>query len=150
MLSEIEAHAIAGMVLQGMTKSEIHKVFPQDKWKDVDAQIKKSPKAKKDEKPSYDRRAVLSKLDKAGIRGQDADRLIERALLNVSSRPEVMELYNEVISLIGPRELMVRETANGNNNVAIMTGNASSKGEKQVGEKRQESYVFKPNSGESD
>ena len=52
MLSEIEAHAIAGMVLQGMTKSEIHKVFPQDKWKDVDAQIKKSPKAKKDEKPS--------------------------------------------------------------------------------------------------
>lgn len=150
MLSEIEIHAVAGMVLRGMTKSEIHKVFPQEKWKDVDAQIKKTPKSKQTDKAPYDRRAVLSKLAKAGIHGKDADRLIERALQNVSSRPEVMELYNEVINLIGPRELMVTETANGNSGVVAMTGQASSKGEKIGGSKTEKSYVFKPNSGEAD
>lgn len=150
MLSEIEKHAVDGMVLRGMTKAEIHKVFPRDQWKDVDAQIKKAPKAKAPEKPAYDKRAVLAKLDKAGIHGRDAERLIERALPNVSSRPEVMELYNEVINLIGPRELMVTETANGNSGVAAMTGQASSKGEKISGTKTQKSYVFNPNSREGD
>ena len=150
MLSEIEKHAVEGMVLRGMTKSEIHKIFPQDKWKDVDSQIKKSPKGKVADKTPYDRRAVLAKLAKAGIHGKDADRLIERALQNVSSRPEVMELYNEVINLIGPRELMVTETANGNSGVVAMTGQASSKGEKIGGSKTEKSYVFKPNSGETD
>lgn len=148
MLSEIEIYAIEGMLSKGMTKAEIHKSFSEDQLLEVDKQIKKLSKKKKVDEP-FDKRAVLAKLAKAGIHGEVAERLISRALPNVSSRPEVNELYNEAIRMLGPRELMVTETEGGNKGVAVMTSAASAKGEKLVGKKRQETYVFNPNPRES-
>ncbi|MBP9778298.1 MAG: hypothetical protein KBD25_03860 [Rickettsiaceae bacterium] len=132
-----------------MTKAEIHKSFSEDQLLEVDKQIKKLSKKKKVDEP-FDKKAVLAKLAKAGIHGEVAERLISRALPNVSSRPEVNELYNEAIRMLGPRELMVTETEGGNKGVAVMTSAASAKGEKLVGKKRQETYVFNPNPRESD
>lgn len=149
MLSEIEIYAIEGMLSKGMTKAEIHKSFSEDQLLEVDKQIKKLSKKKKVDEP-FDKKAVLAKLAKAGIHGEVAERLISRALPNVSSRPEVNELYNEAIRMLGPRELMVTETEGGNKGVAVMTSAASAKGEKLVGKKRQETYVFNPNPRESD
>lgn len=151
MLSEIEIYAIEGMLSKGMTKAEIHKSFSEDQLLEVDKQIKKLSKTtKKKVDELYDKKAVLAKLAKAGIHGEVAERLISRALPNVSSRPEVNELYNEAIRMLGPRELMVTETEGGNKGVAVMTSAASAKGEKLVGKKRQETYVFNPNPRESD
>lgn len=144
MLNEIEIYAIEGMLSKGMTKAEIHKSFSEDQLLEVDKQIKKLSKKKKVDEP-FDKRAVLAKLAKAGIHGEVAERLIDRALPNVSSRPEVNELYNEAIRMLGPRELMVTETEGGNKGVVAMTSAASAKGEKSVGKKRQETYVFNPN-----
>lgn len=149
MLNEIEIYAIEGMLSKGMTKAEIHKSFSEDQLMEVDKQIKKLSKKKKVDEP-FDKKAVLAKLAKAGIHGEVAERLISRALPNVSSRPEVNELYNEAIRMLGPRELMVTETEGGNKGVAAMTSAASAKGEKLVGKKRQETYVFNPNPRESD
>ena len=149
MLNEIEIYAIEGMLSKGMTKAEIHKSFSEDQLLEVDKQIKKLSKKKKVDEP-FDKKAVLAKLAKAGIHGEVAERLISRALPNVSSRPEVNELYNEAIRMLGPRELMVTETEGGNKGVAAMTSAASAKGEKLVGKKRQETYVFNPNPRESD
>ncbi len=149
MLNEIEIYAIEGMLSKGMTKAEIHKSFSEDQLLEVDKQIKKLSKKKKVDEP-FDKKAVLAKLAKAGIHGEVAERLISRALPNVSSRPEVNELYNEAIRMLGPRELMVTETEGGNKGVAVMTSAASAKGEKLVGKKRQETYVFNPNPRESD
>lgn len=150
MLTNVEKHAVESMLDKKFTDDEIFKAFPAEKRKSVVSYMKKVRANVKPEKPqyNYDRNALLAKLSKAGIHGQDAERLIAKALPNVSSKPEVNELYNEVIRNIGPLELMVRTTEGGNKTVAIMTAAASEKGQERA-KKKQEDYVFKPQDGQS-
>lgn len=147
-LSKAEKVAVEQLVNQGKLLNEVLDIFPIEQHTSVTRfaapLIKERAKQDKEKpKPAYDKAAVLAKLAKAGIHGSEAERLINKALPNVSSRPEVNELYNEIINKLGPRELMIRETDGGKKTVAIMTPGASQKGEKIVGKKDQD-YVFKP------
>lgn len=141
-LSNAEKHAIENMVNKGFTKEDILKELPEQKKNVAEKYIKKV-QADMPVKPSYDRVGLLAKLAKAGIHGKDAERLIEKALPNVSSKPALNEIYNEVIKNIGPRELMIRDSEGGRS-VAIMTEAASAKGEKSGTTRQPESYVFRP------
>lgn len=94
----------------------------------------------------YDKAAVLSKLDQAGIRGEDATHLIAKALSKFKNRKtvEAKELYNEAMRNIGARELMLRQTNNGEKGVVTMTEAASNMGQNlhQQARQHQPDYVF--------
>ena len=149
-LSNAEKHAIENMISKGFTKEDILSELPETKKvvatkyiKRIEQQQAENVEATATPSPSYDRGALLSKLSKAGIHGKDAERLIAKALPNVSSNPALNEIYNEVIRNIGPRELMTRESESGRR-VTIMTEAASAKGEKSGPTRQPETYVFKP------
>lgn len=151
-LTKIEQYAVDGMLAEDKNVQDIYEYFPKEKKAAVRRHINMRVKEKEPDAPPvprakplpYDKKAVLAKLSKAGIHGKDAERLIEKALPNVSSKPEVNELYNEAIRNIGPLELMIRKSEGGTN-VSIMTPAASIKGEK-LGKKKPEDYVFRPDS----
>lgn len=149
-LSKAEKIAIERLVNENKNLNDVLDIFPIEQHTSVtrfaSPLIKEKAKREKEQPPklAYDKAAVLAKLAKAGIHGSEAERLINKALPNVSTRPEVNELYNEIINKLGPRELMIRETNDGKKTVAIMTPGASQKGEKIVGKKDQQDYVFKP------
>jgi hypothetical protein len=149
-LSKAEKIAIERLVNENKNLNDVLDIFPIEQHTSVTRfaapLIKERAKQEKVQppKPAYDKAGVLAKLAKAGIHGSEAERLINKALPNVSTRPEVNELYNEIINKLGPRELMIRETDGGKKTVAIMTPGASQKGEKIVGKKDQQDYVFKP------
>lgn len=146
-LSPIEKHAISDMVNKGMTEEDIRVMFPENKQDYVIKQVRENEEAiKQAQKLNYDRPAILAKLAKAGIHGKVADRLIDKALKNVSSKPEVNELYNEIISSLGPRELMVSKSYAGKK-IAVMTEEASGKGA-GIKAAAPKEYVYKPNGEE--
>lgn len=93
----------------------------------------------------YDHEAVLRKMAIAGIHGEDALRLIERALPKFKDRKaEVNEIYGEALRHVGPRELMVRASQGGDTGIAVMTEAAASRGERIAERVRpnQTEYVF--------
>ena len=154
-LTDIDKLAIDNLINEGYSPNYIRGKFEDEKQElavkyatKMKRKREKTLAVKPEEEPikEFDKPALLSRLAKAGIHGEVAERLIKRALPNVSSKPAVDEIYNEVIKNIGPRELMITETEAGNKGVAVMTGSASAKGEKIVGKHPQEKkYVFKPN-----
>ncbi len=154
-LTNVDKIAIESLINEGYSPNYIRSQFEDDK-QEVAVKYATKMKRKRDKtvaiKPEeppvkeFDKPALLNRLAKAGIHGEVAERLIKKALPNVSSKPPVDEIYNEVIRNIGPRELMVTTTEGGNKGVAVMTSAASAKGEK-IGEKnpQEKKYVFKPN-----
>jgi len=117
---------------------------PAPKRKETQAYTE-TKKALKDYNVTYDHHAVLSKMSQAGIHGEDALRLIEKALQKFKGRSaEVSEIYNEAMRNVGARELMIRQGVSGEKGVAVMTEGASTKGESLQARARahQPDYVF--------
>jgi len=123
---------------------------PQEKKKPVSARksdqsFVEAKKPLKEYNVSYDHQAVLSKMSQAGIHGEDALRLIEKALQKFENRSaEVSEIYGEAMRHVGARELMIRQGVSGEKGVAIMTEGASTKGENLIAKVRshQPDYVY--------
>lgn len=146
-LSKIEKHAISDMVAKGMSDEDIRASFSEPRQDCVVKEIQQCREnIKQASKLNYDRQGILAKLAKAGIHGKVADRLIEKALPNVSTHPEIGELYNQIISSLGPRELMMNRSHAGKA-IAVMTEEASSKGS-EIRPNQPKSYVYKPNEEE--
>lgn len=117
---------------------------PAPKRKETQAYAE-TKKALKEYNVNYDHQAVLSKMSQAGIHGEDALRLIEKALQKFKGRSaEVSEIYNEAMRNVGARELMIRQGVSGEKGVAIMTEGASTKGENLIAKVRahQPDYVY--------
>lgn len=117
---------------------------PAPKRKETQAYTE-TKKALKEYNVNYDHQAVLSKMSQAGIHGEDALRLIEKALQKFKGRSaEVSEIYNEAMRNVGVRELMIRQGVSGEKGVAVMTEGASTRGESVIEKVRahQPDYVF--------
>ena len=94
---------------------------------------------------TYDHQGVLSKMSKAGIHGEEALELIEKALDKFRGRTaEVSEIYNEAMKNVGPKQVIIRDGHGGTKGVAIMPEAASSRGEelKKGMARNQPDYVF--------
>lgn len=150
-LSQEEKYLVVGMFLHGVEIGEIKRRLNRDRTSSqVDNYIAKFVDLKAPEEPlegreftgltktiptqiKYDKPAVLSKMALAGIHGEDANRLLEKALANFQERGqkfvETKDLYNEVMRGIGARELMVREGNGGEKGVVVMTEAAANMGQ---------------------
>ncbi len=134
-------------------KEKIEKQAAEKATSDRRNKVDKAAKTKKepldqDYNVSYDHQAVLRKMSMAGIHGEDALRLIQKALPKFENRKaEVNEIYNEAMSKVGARELMIRDSNTGSRGVAVMTEAASGKGEHIRNKVRNHTpdYVFSPN-----
>ncbi len=137
-LTEVEKLAIDNMVEKGFDLDKIKTTLDRSlSSKVVEKYIGSQTTPQK--QVSYDHRAVIKKMDESGIRGEDALNLIKRALKNFEGKDsiETGALYNEAVKLIGPRELMIRESQNGvSKGVTIMTGEAAKIGDRGDRESR--------------
>lgn len=98
----------------------------------VDRSYSETKKPLKEYGVTYDHQAVLAKMSQAGIHGEDALRLIEKALSKFTNQSvEASQVYSEAMKNIGARELMVRSGTHGAKGVAIMTEGAASKGNRE-------------------
>jgi hypothetical protein len=173
-LSNLEKYAIDGMLQEGLdidtikntmgrgTTSRVVENYIGEKAKNATIQFEKdnadsSFREKnlfKDPQPvvpevnvDYDHEAVLRKMAAAGIHGEDALRLISKALPKFNNRKaETSEVYGEALRHVGPRELMIRSSHGGDEGIAIMTESAAYRGERiheRVTAKGLPDYAFK-------
>lgn len=154
-LTALEKLAIDGMVVKGQSIKEIKQVLKRSaKSQVVENYLKESqPQSTQ----IYDHKAVLSKLASVGIHGEKALRLINIALKNCGTKPEVNEIYNEAIKNIGPRELMITESAGGvSRGITMMTEAASTASDEKMkaenakkANRSTQGAVFHPSTGEN-
>ncbi len=160
-LTQIEKAAIESLVQKGESKTSIKKFLERSSNSSVVDKYVDSLVETKQVAPKFDHKAVLSRLGDVGIRGDKARELIERALPHLSKTPNVEEVYNAAMSKIGPRELMITESANGvQHGVTVMTeaaarvddrGDREAKGLTNDNTSRStKNSVFRPKTGGSD
>lgn len=159
-LTEVEKLAIRQLVSDGKNATQINQILGRpENSKLVQKFIDKEIVIKKEIKPIPELQAdkkkkLMEKFVDVGIHGDDATKLIEKALRSeeVTVDSEVNEIYNNAIKRVGALELMIRNSQGARNNVAIMTEAASARGDNypQRGQSRSvKGSLYKIDSGET-